>query len=565
MGMFDFLKKKELAEINQLSKEIDDLRNALEELLPKTNQLSKENSDLKRALEELQQYTVITDAKAEAKRIIAEAEHKARLIIEQAQIDSDNLKIKANAFLKEAEDNAHLSKKYYDDTIINANNESANIKQDAKNLVVKLQAKADAILKNAQVKATDIVKEAEQKALEVAGDAFKALQSAAELEKTVKAMKNTIEGYGNQYIVPTQSLLDDLAEEFGFTEAGNNLKDAREQTRMMIKNGIAAKCDYVEQNRKETAITFVIDAFNGKVDSILSKVKKDNYGTLEQKIKDAYQLVNNNGAAFRNAVITPQYLSARIEELKWAVITQELKWKEQEEQRAIREQMREEEKSRREYERAIREAEKEEEVLKKLIEKAQREIQQASEEQKAKYEERLKEYEEKLKESEEKNKRALSMAQQTKSGNVYIISNIGSFGEDIYKIGMTRRLEPLDRVRELGDASVPFEFDVHAMIYSQDAPRLETFLHKMFILNQVNKVNQRKEFFRVPIKEIKAYIEKMGIEAKWTITAEARQYSETLALEKSIQENENVRMEWEKSQSKYNSDFDEVIYEESIN
>jgi hypothetical protein len=576
MGMFDFLKEKEFVEINRLSKENDDLKKALEELekafeelkekeLAEINQFSKENSDLRTTLEELQQYTAITDAKAEAERIIAEAEHEAKSILKQAQIDSDSLKIEANAFLREAENNALLSKTHYDDIIIKANEESANIKQVAKKKADELQAAADMLLKSAQTKATDIVREAEQKASEIAGNAFKALQNATELEKTAKSMKNIIDGYGNQYIIPTQSLLDDLAEEFGFTEAGNNLKNAREQTKLMVKNGIAAKCDYVEQNRKETAITFVVDAFNGKVDSILSKVKKDNYGTLEQKIRDAYQLVNYNGSAFRNAVITPQYLSARIEELKWAVIAQELKWKEQEEQRAIREQIREEEKARREYEKAIRDAEKEEETLKKLIEKAQKEMQQASEEQKAKYEERLREYEEKLKEAEDRNKRALSMAQQTKSGNVYIISNIGSFGEDIYKIGMTRRLEPLDRVRELGDASVPFEFDVHAMIYSKDAPKLEATLHKMFILNRVNKINQRKEFFKVPIKEVREYIEKTGIETKWTITAEARQYRETLALEKSIQENENIRIEWEKSQLKYDAKFEESIYDESIN
>lgn len=495
MGMFDFLKKEEFAEIERLSNALD--------------LIATENGELKKVVEELQQYTVITDAKAEAETIIANAKREAEIIIKQAQIDSESLRVKA-----------------------------------------------DVILKNAQAKATYIVSEAEQKVQEIAGDSFEALQKAAELEKTIKAMKNTIEGYGNQYVIPTQSLLDDLAEEFGFTEAGKHLKSARELTRMMIRNGMAAKCNYVEQNRKETAITFVIDAFNGKVDSILSKVKKDNYGTLEQKIKDAYQTVNNNGAAFRNAVITPQYLSARIEELKWAVITQELKWKEKEEQRAIKERIREEEISRREYEKAMRDAEKEEEILKRLIEKAQKEIQLASEEQKAKYEERLKEYEEKLKEAEEKGKRALSMAQQTKSGNVYIISNIGSFGEDIYKIGMTRRLEPLDRVRELGDASVPFEFDVHAMIYSENAPKLETTLHKMFILNQVNKVNRRKEFFKVPIKEIKDTVDKIGVETKWTIMAEARQYKETLALEKSIRENECIRMEWENSQLKYNSHFD---------
>ena len=187
-------------------------------------------------------------------------------------------------------------------------------------------------------------------------------------------------------------------------------------------------------------------------------------------------------------------------------------------------------------------------MLKKLIEKAQNEVAQASEEQKSKYEERLTELEGKLKIAEEKNQRAISMAQQTKSGNVYIISNIGSFGENVYKIGMTRRLEPLDRIRELGDASVPFEFDVHSMIYSENAPELERELHKKFLRLQVNKVNPRKEFFKVTLIDIKAAIDNMSINAKWTMTAEARHYRESLAIEEAISNDKLKQLEWEKYQ-----------------
>lgn len=99
------------------------------------------------------------------------------------------------------------------------------------------------------------------------------------------------------------------------------------------------------------------------------------------------------------------------------------------------------------------------------------------------------------------------MAQQTKSSYVYIISNFGSFGDGVFKIGMTRRLEPLDRVRELGDASVPFTFDVHALIYSEDAPALEAELHRHFNEHRLNLVNNRKEFFRVDLDELKAKLE----------------------------------------------------------
>jgi Sec-independent protein translocase protein TatA len=407
-----------------------------------------------------------------------------------------------------------------------------------------IEEKANEILSNAD----KIIQEANRKAEEIAGEAMKALNNQKELEKTAKAMQNIIEGYGDQYLVPTFSILDDLADEFGHTEAGVKLKNSREYTRKLIEENKAAKCDYVEAYRKSTAINFVLDAFNGKVDSILSKVKKDNYGTLEQKIRDAYQIVNNNGKAFRDAVITQDYLNARIAELKWAVIAQELKWQEQEEQRMIREQIREEEKARREFERAIKEAQKEEETLKRLIEKAQKEVSRATDEQKVKFEEQLKELEGKLKEAEEKNQRALSMAQQTKSGNVYVISNIGSFGEDVYKIGMTRRLEPLDRIRELGDASVPFEFDVHSLIYSENAPGLESELHKKFLRLQMNKVNPRKEFFRITLADIKNEIDKMNINVKWTMTAEARQYRESLAIEQAISNDKQKQEEWEKYQ-----------------
>jgi DNA repair exonuclease SbcCD ATPase subunit len=343
-------------------------------------------------------------------------------------------------------------------------------------------------------------------------------------------------------------LLDDLAEDFGFTEAGANLKAAREQTRHMVRDGHAGTCEYVEVNRRETAIAFVVDAFNGKVDSILSRTKSDNVGKLQQEIRDAFTLVNRLGSAFRDARITAPYLQARLDESRWAAVALELKNKEKEEQRHLKEQLREEEKARREYERAIRDAEREEEALRKAMAKVQREVEQASEAQRAKYEAQLAELGVKLKEAEEKNQRAISMAQQTKRGHVYVISNLGSFGEDVFKIGLTRRLEPLDRVRELGDASVPFEFDVHALIKSDDAPALEHALHRHFMVSQMNKVNPRKEFFRVKLSAIREEIEKLGVQASWTMKAAAAHYRESLAIDKAIKENPASFTAWTNKQ-----------------
>lgn len=432
-------------------------------------------------------------------------------------------------------------------------NEAQNIlnqsKDDAKKIrenAQKTEAKASEEARLAQQNAAKIIEDAKAEAKKIAGDAIEAQGKAKEYEKTALAMKRLIEGYGDEWLKPSYSLLDELADEFGYTEAGQKLKEARAISARMVKDGMAANCDYVEDYRRVTAIQFVIDAFNGKVDSILSKVKHDNYGILEQKIRDAFQLVNKNGAAFRNAHILPTYLDARLEELRWATIVQELRKKAADEQRELREKMREEEKARREFERAQKEAAKEEAMLQKALEKAKTMLASANEAQRAQYEAQIAEYAEKLKEAEERNQRALSMAQQTKRGTVYVISNVGSFGENVYKVGMTRRLEPLDRVKELGDASVPFPFDVHAFIESDDAPALETALHHDLALAQMNKVNPRKEFFRVDLSSIKKLVEEKGLDANWTMIAQAAEYRETLAIEERIKVDPVERARWKK-------------------
>ncbi|NIM31648.1 MAG: DUF4041 domain-containing protein [Pseudomonas stutzeri] len=469
------------------------------------------HGDLQVQLQELQRFKPIQDVEAEAKRLRVEA---------QAQRD--------------------------------------DLVQGARNRLEKAEEK----LQSAVAEADRIVAVANERAQEIAGDAFAAMGKAKELTEAAQAMKNIIEGYGDAYIVPTYNLLDDLAEEFGFTEAGKELKQARESCRLMVKLGRSATCDYVEANRREIAIRFVTDAFNGKVDSILSRTKTDNHGKLEQEIRDAFALVNLNGSPFRNARITEEYLKARLEELKWAVTARALKEREREEQRQLREQMREEEKARREYERAIKEAAKEESTLRKAMEKAQQQVAAANEAQRAEFEARLAALQEQLKAAEEKNQRALSMAQQTRAGHVYVISNIGSFGEEVFKIGMTRRLEPLDRIRELGDASVPFEFDVHAMIFSDDAPGLEKQLHRHFLRQQINKVNPRKEFFRLELAEIRQELETLGVETHWTMSALAHEFRETLRIEQQIRDNPAIAAEWTRHQIEVEAALDMMEEEE---
>lgn len=496
----------------------------LGETQKKLAQAVRDHAELEGKATPLWQYQELHDAVLDAEKKIKTADAIAREKLDDAQ------KQAARA-VSEAHDQAAL-------TISNANSEVIAITQDARDARLKAKerldnanSKADELISNANDNAMKIIADAEIRAMEIAGSAYEAKEFAETYQAVARSMKNKIEGYGDEWIVPNRSVLDELAENYEFTDAGKELQKARELTKSLIKTNKAASCDYVEPNRRNTAIKFVLDAFNGKVDSTLSKIKHNNYGKLSQEIKDAFELVNFNGSAFRSARITDICLQARLNELKWGVAVNEIMLEEKEEQRRIKEQLREEEKARREYEKAIKEAEKEEKTIQQAIDKATKELMLAGEEQRIALEQRLAELQIKYEEAEAKNQRAISMAQQTRSGHVYVISNIGSFGENVYKIGMTRRLEPLDRVRELGDASVPFSFDVHAMIYSDDAPSLENHLHKVFNDKQVNKVNSRKEFFNVGIKDIKSTIQEMSIDVHWTISAEAKEYRESLAIE----------------------------------
>src|SRR5207248_1161246 len=182
----------------------------------------------------------------------------------------------------------------------------ANIQTAYDQKIADLNAEAQRIREQYETEARKLADEADARVAEleplkgyaVLKDAYTALRDKQLLEQAAAAMRNIIDGYGDRYVVPTHSVLDDLAVEFGYDAAGVALKSAREQSRRMVEQGEAAACDYVEVNRRDIAIRFAIDAFNGRVDAILSRAKNDNYGTLEQEIRDTISLVNLNGKAF---------------------------------------------------------------------------------------------------------------------------------------------------------------------------------------------------------------------------------------------------------------------------
>lgn len=275
----------------------------------------------------------------------------------------------------------------------------------------------------------------------------------------------------------------------------------------------------------------ILIPLDSEISGLLNKLTISNIDSIRERIVKTFDKINK---LFRteSAVLSKGLLEYKLKELELNYSYLIKVNDEKEQQRAIKEQMVEEEKVRREIEREKKRIDKEERQFSSEITKLMAYLHKTtSDVEKELYADKIKELEEKLKELEITKQNVLQRELNTRAGYVYVISNIGSFGEDIYKIGMTRRLEPMDRIKELSSASVPFEFDVHAMIFSENAPTLETQLHTHFRSNEVNKVNSRKEFFKVSLDEIeKVVLENYNGTVSFTKLAQAEQYRRSLEL-----------------------------------
>ncbi len=312
------------------------------------------------------------------------------------------------------------------------------------------------------------------------------------------------------------------------------LEKIRAQQKAMISAESAITCSTSwevsgskTEGKKMTnrAIRLTARAFNNECEAAISNTRWNNAERMDLRIRKTYEAINKLNES-QTIVISAAYLQLKLDEFRLAYEYQDKKQKEKEEQAAIRLQMKEDAKLEQEAEAAF----KEEDRYQRLLEKAQKDAEKASGEKLSELEEKIAALQADLTAAHEKSERAKSMAQQTKAGHVYVISNVGSFGDHVYKIGMTRRLEPDERVKELGDASVPFTFDVHAMIYSNDAPALENELHKRFQQHRLNLVNQRKEFFKVELEHIEEVVRERFQDAEFTLTAEASEYRESASI-----------------------------------
>lgn len=347
-------------------------------------------------------------------------------------------------------------------------------------------------------------------------------------------------------VVEETLLLESFAHylpKFSFTNSEaykTRLDGIREQQKTLIKNGDASVGgqgwtvnNSEAQGRKlvNDMIKLQIRSFNNEADYCVDNVKFNNIEAGEKRIRKSFETLNKLGQLM-NVRLSENFLNLKLDELRLAFEYQVKKQEEKEEAKRVREELREQQKLEQEI-RAVREKIAKERkhfaaAIKDLEARLQKPI---NDEERAAIEAKMAEVKQGFAELDSEEKLIDYREQNAKAGYVYVISNIGAFGEGVFKIGMTRRLEPMDRIDELGDASVPFTFDVHALVFSENAPALEARLHEHFEASRLNKINARKEFFRADINEIELVI-RQNFDAAVEIVhdAAAEQYRESLRI-----------------------------------
>lgn len=365
-----------------------------------------------------------------------------------------------------------------------------------------------------------------------------------EKEKVIEELNNEIIELRDEVLLQSFSLYKPQYDFINSAQYKYKLDDIREDQKNMIRQDQAVLGDtnWTVNNDARKGKKMVNDtkklllrAFNSECEYVISKVRYNNFDTCLKRIKKASETISKLGVVM-NISIHNRYYELKVQELRLALEYQQMKQREKEEQQELRARMREEAKIQREIEEARKKAEKEKKHYLNALKEAQKQLAECTDEtQRNALTEKLDEMQTQVSKID-KNLADIDYREANQRvGYVYVISNIGSFGENIYKIGMTRRLNPQERVDELGNASVPFNFDVHAMIFSKDAPALENALHHAFDDRKVNMVNKRREFFNVSLDEIEKVVkENFDGSVEFEKTALAEQYRESLKIKKEM-------------------------------
>lgn len=359
-----------------------------------------------------------------------------------------------------------------------------------------------------------------------------------DLENEIKNLKNEVVVLDDEILYQSFCLYTPLYDLTSSKEYKYQLDEVRMLQKQMLKNETAATCHTnwtvdgnIAKGKKMTSsnIKQILRSFNNECENVIDRVKFNNIDSMKNRITKAFESLNSLNET-NSIVIQNEFLELKFQELSLAYEYQLEKQNEKDELRMLREQQREEVKLLKEIEDKRREIEKEQQHYINALSRLDDQISFEKSEERLQYllnkkndiQNNLVDLDLALKEIDyrEANQRA---------GYVYIISNIGAFGKNVYKIGMTRRLDPQDRVDELGNASVPFKFDIHAMIFSDNAPKLENSLHKAFDHKKINTINNRKEFFNVTLEEIEEVVkDNHDRTVDFINIPPAQQYRETL-------------------------------------
>lgn len=353
----------------------------------------------------------------------------------------------------------------------------------------------------------------------------------AELEFEISDKQKQIYGLDNDISAQEYGIYNPTYVFANFDLYKNKLAEIRQQQKEMISAGLACSASpnwtvngNVAKGKRmiKDMQKLLLRAFNVECDNIVENVRISNFEKSIERINTISSQISKLGIIM-DISITRKYIELKVEEVKLALDFQQKKQEEKDKIKELKAQQREEAKAQKEIEEARRRLQKEKAHYQNALDALKQQMEKNGETDDLL--EKKKELENDLADTEKAINAVDYREANKRAGYVYIISNVGAFGENVYKIGMTRRLDPTERVDELGDASVPFDFDIHALIFTEDAPKLENALHLAFEDRKINKVNSRREFFRVSLDEIKEVVRKnFDKTVEWTDVPEAEQY-----------------------------------------
>ena len=432
----------------------------------------------------------------------------------------------------ECEKTRNAAKKQADEMIAAATRERYSIRTEISSLEAKQEEKNKQLTELMEtISAFEKKYDSESKKYLRLRSSYAGVQYAVKNCDTVSQVENTVEEL-DDLLSPTVSLHFHSQE----------LKDLRKRA-----NSVNKQIDTVQKEYESRYTTVAIQAMyrfmtlalRAELQNILYNLKYDKLDKNLQAMREmiakceriAVEGSKTIAPTIKRFLLQMESMFEELIKIEYEYYVQQERIKE--EQRAIREQMRMEAAERKELERQQQQIEKEASKYSAEIDALKAQITDNENEQNKAILQRIAELEEQVNQLNEKKEEIVNLA-NGKAGHVYVISNLGSFGENIFKVGMTRRLDPQERIDELGNASVPFGFDVHSMIFSEDAVGLEAALHERLNEKRVNKINLRKEFFKTSLDELEQLVYQYDPTASFNRTMLAEQYRQTLALEQNL-------------------------------